>query len=234
MLNCNSYEGTERGVVWQRGFKVLGPFISAPESEPLGPGEGAMRLEARHSRRSLVRRGCSHSVLVLVLVASLASCSLDDRVRDAPLDRTEASVVSARCPSKAKDVEDFSVPGLPSGAAPANFEAKRVLQCSVESNDQGNGKMTYVVTVSDGAMTADLQAALQLPDQEFVHPENGVCSADAILMPLLLLSDGSGRAYRPRLPLTACSKPRPELLRALNDLSLNQTDRYVLTGPTPR
>jgi len=191
-----------------------------------------MRLKVRHPHGSLDLRGCWCSLLVLVLVASLSSCTLDDRVRDAPLDGVAAPVVSAHCPTKAKDVEDSSIPGIPSGAAPANFEATRVLQCSVASNDEGNGKTTYAVTVSDGAVTADLQAVLQLPDQEFVHPENGVCSADAILMPLFLLSDGNGRAYRPRLPFTACSKPRPELLRALDGLSLNQTDSYVLTGPT--
>ena len=183
---------------------------------------------------SLARRvpRCRWLVLVLAGVV-LSSCTPDDRVRDAPVDSAEAPIVSAQCPTRAKDVEGSSVPGIPSGVTPTGFEAARVLRCGIKSDDE-NGRTTYEVTVSEGAVTAELQAVLRLPDQELVHPDRAACTADGIVMPLFLLSDGTGRAYRPHLPFTACSKPRPELLRALDHLSLTQTDSYVLPASTPR
>lgn len=199
--------------------------------------EETMRSESGCRHFSLTRRVFPARLVVLVSVLVglvVSSCALDDRVHDSSVDRAVAPVVAAHCPTTAKEVVDYPTPGIPSGAAPADFDARRVLQCSIVSSDAGNGKTSYEVTVSEGAFTPDLQEALRLPDQEFVRPGHAVCSADAIMLPMYLLSDGNGRAYRPQLPSTACSKPRPEVLEALDELFLSQTDSYRLSGPTPR
>jgi hypothetical protein len=178
----------------------------------------------RSGRRHL--RGLAPLLLAGVLV--LSSCALDDQLtRDAPVPQVEAPVVAARCPTTATAVEDVDVPTIPSGSPPAGFRATTVLRCTIETTQDDAGRTTSAVTVDRASSTVELDQALELPDQVFVDPEQGICSADAVLLPLLLLTDGGERAYRPRLPLTACAKPRPELVRALAGLAFVRVDRYV-------
>jgi hypothetical protein len=175
-------------------------------------------------------RGLAPLLLAAALV--LSSCALDANLtRDAPVPAIEAPVVAARCPTTATAVEDVDVPTIPGGSRPAGFRATDVLRCTIETTEDDEGRTTSTVTVDRAPATGELERALELPDQVFVDPEQGVCTADAVLLPLLLLTDGNERAYRPRLPLTACAKPRPELVRALAGLTFVRVDRYAIARP---
>lgn len=184
---------------------------------------------------SAARRRRLTGPLMLVVGLILSSCALDDnRVRDAPDAGLEAPVVAARCPTQATDVGDTSVPSIASGSRPVGFTDTGLLRCTIDVTEGGDRTTTYSTTVDQGPVSVRLEQALKLADRVFVDPDNGVCSADGVPLPLLLVTDTNARAYRPRLPVTACGKPRPELARAMAELSLTRADSYVLSGTTPR
>lgn len=123
--------------------------------------------------------------------------------------------VAARCPdSVAEGFADYraGIP-LPDDAAPV-----AVLRCVVaQEDDPQTGRWTVVRTERATSGLAEYVAALRLPDQP--KPDGDyACTADALLLPwsAVVLPDGS--ALQARLPVTACGKPLPEVMTALDRL----------------
>jgi hypothetical protein len=192
-------------------------------------------MDVRDAAPLVRRRTRLTGLVVLASAVSLSSCALDgQRVRDAAVRPDEAPLVAARCPDRVADVEDSSAPGIVSGRRPTGFPATHVIRCSTETDDRGSGTVTVTVVVDEGPLSGAFEEALALPDQVFVRPDGAACTADGLVLPLLLITDGGARAYRPHLPVDACGKPRPAVARALDALPLTRTQTYVLTSRATR
>jgi hypothetical protein len=88
-----------------------------------------------------------------------------------------------------------------------------------------DGSTLLVATESRASDVTALVAALRLPDEPLTA---GMCTADLILTPYLVLLDQPGRWVRPGVPVDECGKPRREVRAAIDGLRLTQTSSRTI------
>jgi hypothetical protein len=85
-----------------------------------------------------------------------------------------------------------------------------VIRCTGNLGHSENGYEVFPVTEYSAAVTPELQAALALPDEVPKRADFG-CPENMEETLYLLLVDATGRGYRPRVPITPCRRPLPEV-----------------------
>jgi hypothetical protein len=151
----------------------------------------------------------------------------------------------AQCPATSADPAVAKLKANPAEIPlPAGFHPVRVVRCVSESHMiSGDGEWQYVDAQTADSALAPFLAALKLPS-ETPPAGNYACTAVGILIPPFALVDASGAIVHPKLPMSYCNAPLPQVLNTLRDLpwrteteqKLNQiqTQLEVDTGcPSP-
>lgn len=165
---------------------------------------------------------------MLLIVALLSSgCTSAGEPRPAP---TERPLVEGRCPRDGAGLigplrEDDPYAGsLP----PNGFRAARVIRCLDDQGlQQDDGTSIYTVTESSAEVSPGLLESLALPDEGPLGP-NTVCPAQARSLLYLLLVDATGRGYQPRIPITPCHDPRPEVDQAVEAMTWRTETTFTI------
>ncbi len=190
-----------RGFDWLRCFGVLLAARTASGCAAAGAGPGTLQQPNGSASASvgLVRPG---------------------RIPPAAARPAGMPIVHARWTSCAaaysSDVAAISPYRLP--LYDLSFPVASVFMCT--NPDLASADRDVVASENRSENVRPLLAALQLPD---VPPatDDGICPANAVIAPWLILVDGVGRWIRPGLPAdVVCAKPRPEVFAALQQLHL--------------
>lgn len=119
--------------------------------------------------------------------------------------------------------------GARAGSVPPDVAFDTVLWCSSDDGlSQPDGTIVDTITELSAEPSPALSAALELGDEPPPNNPSEVCPANATPVLYLLLVDDSDTAYRPRIPLTWCGIPRPEVTAAVDDHSWTTVRRYRL------
>jgi hypothetical protein len=124
------------------------------------------------------------------------------------------------CPTTSADPAFDKLKAVTSDSTlPADFGTVEVVRCRSEVRTvPGDGE--WNVDVAERATTgySAFLGLLRESDESTPTGAPVACTADMLLVPDFGLVGKDGTVIRPKLPLTFCGKPRPEVLTALNDL----------------
>ena len=173
------------------------------------------------------------SMILLGLVVTACSPGPPELVYvDVPVTAAPAQISRAECPRDGAGVLDLyghgRSRGRTPGMVPAGFVGTVVIRCDIEwdiHTPLSGGQARVRLDQSEGPATADLLAALALPDQGVLTGEP--CSGAAGQPPYLLLVDEGRRSIRPYLPTTYCGDLRPEAWAAIQGLALTRTGSFT-------
>jgi hypothetical protein len=163
----------------------------------------------------MARSVCAAAAGVLLLFAGCA-----DRLVELPTDRRPAVPVAlvkgpVRCPADTVLLTDDD-PESGAGAVPADFEGRTVLRCEVDYTTMRTrgGIDRFPVSQWQRPLTAELRAALDLPDRE-LRPRSA-CADSSGGTTAVYLVDQQRRVIRVLLPWeNPCRKIRAEVAALL-------------------
>ena len=126
------------------------------------------------------------------------------------------------CPTSATDPAIAKLRGVTTESVlPKGFNAVAAVRCSIEQHAvPGDGTWQFDVAqrASSGPGLADFLRLLQQPNESTPTNEQIACPADLLVLPDFGLVGSDGTVIRPKLPLTVCGQPLPNVLTALSAL----------------
>jgi hypothetical protein len=186
--------------------------------------------------RTPARKQVGTALAALAVIGSatlLAACGDPNAMVDEAIaTRRPAPLTKAACPADGAEMGMGVAPRasqVPNGSVPEDFAPIKVIVCQVtDLENRGGSKIRYLLITSESAVSEELVAALQLPNQKFRDEERGACSLEYTPLPYLLLLDPAGQAVRPAIPTDACAKIRGEVSAAVANLPLREIKRLVI------
>lgn len=112
---------------------------------------------------------------------------------------------------------------------PEGFQPVSMVRCTSAPLPSDRGDR-HLVTEATAPITSPLLEALSLPDLTWLPPR-AACPANFVPVTPLLLVDSSGRAHRPRIPITPCHNPREEVDRAVAAAAWATVRVFEVTRP---
>jgi hypothetical protein len=164
-----------------------------------------------------------------VLLAALAAgCASTEAVTTpaAPVQTTPGAVgggyayqhaAGTTCPAASTDLAIGQLRKITAETAlPKDFHAVAVVRCMTDEQAvPGDGTWQFAIAQRASGNLTSLLALLRRPDQS--PSPNVACAAELLLVPAFGLVGSDGTVIRPRLPVTECGVPLPDVLTALSD-----------------
>jgi hypothetical protein len=134
--------------------------------------------------------------------------------------RAYQSAGGSSCPSSATDPAIARLRAVTAESAlPKGFDTVAVVRCLIDERAvAGDGSWQFAVAQRASAGLADLLRLLQQPNASAPARTQIACPADLLMVPDFGLVGSDGTVVRPKLPLTVCGAPMPNVLTALNGL----------------
>jgi hypothetical protein len=146
-------------------------------------------------------------------------------------------LVDGHCPRDGAGLVWASVDTYLGSLPPDGFQPVKVVRCvERQSTQRKDGTFLHRIEELSGTPSPRLLKTLQLPDgapaDDVGRVRGGGCPAREMERVFLLLVNAEGRGYQPRMPVTFCFEPRPEVMAALGAIPWAPVERVdVVTKP---
>jgi len=204
--------------MWKLGEGTSGPGVTSEDGL-------VTRTHTREQPMRHPRHGAAAAMVALSVITSSCMRSyspVQPEVRVTPMVALAAApLVAPRCPRDSAGLAHGKGRAIVAGSHPPGFVPVRVIRCAVINERQrADGNEVTTIRQESGHSSATLLDALELDDLAAPTPTSKnqpgfACAAFYTFPFLLLLVDETGRAYRPRIPITACGNPQQPVLDAL-------------------
>ncbi|MEH0971245.1 hypothetical protein V6U77_08955 [Micromonospora sp. CPCC 205546] len=196
---------------------------AVPRLTPPMDRVGAVAARVRRRRQRLI--GSSALAVAMVVALGVGGVQMSTGNHAPPLRTAGGSGGEGRWTSCAEAAPGmarlgFMTPEDDAAALPrldGDFAPTGVVICEREPQRRADGGEDLVLTERRGDDVAALVIALRLPDESSTARS---CTLEMPMLPWLAVVDADGRWMRPRIPVGACGKLRPEVREALAALEL--------------
>lgn len=187
-------------------------------------------------RRLTVARAVALLVCALLTSGCMRSYpAVQPEVRITPRSAVAAApIVAPRCPRDGAGLAHGQGRAIAAGSQPKEFVPARVIRCAVISErKRADGAEVSTIRQESGSTPRSLLDALELYDLAASTPTskkqaNVACPASYTFPFFLLLIDTGNRAYRPRIPITACGSPQQPVLDALSAITWTDDGSFAV------